>query len=172
MLKPIALAGFCVIALVGCSTYVNIPAEDGSIASDDANLERVRNIQVEAINALIARQRVAGPVKITLAPGSSPETYAAVLPQIAVEAVGPDRLAPVAIAVTGVRIRTYNGEVDLAVSGASVVDSLVTVSLDSAPLNDWWVDRIRPWGPINDPARTQPPAVQPPDAPAGKPADS
>ena len=148
-------------AMTGCSGYVNIPSEDGSVASENANRTRVQDIQIQAINAVIDRQHLAGPIRVTLVAGSLDEAYDTVLPQIRVDAVGPGDSATttVAMKVTGVRIRAYEGQVDLAVSGASSVDALVTVSLKTAPFNAWWIERVHPWGPIVDP--TPAPTTQP-----------
>ena len=147
--------------VAGCTTYANIPAEPGSVAISDPNDRAIREIEIEALRAVLAEYPVHGTVEVVLPEGTDGLTYAAVLSALDQPAVSPNRAAatqpaepqpgPVAtLAVRGVRIRNDNAQVDIDRSGVSGLKQLITVYLKRAPFSEWGVRSIRPWGAIRD----------------------
>ncbi|MEX1015204.1 MAG: hypothetical protein WDZ31_00555 [Phycisphaeraceae bacterium] len=134
--------------LAGCAPqYVNIPEQAGDVASSNVNATNVRNLEAQALRAVLEDRPVEGPVGITLPQGTDPLTYAAVA-----SAVGDDVLTPMddvepasMLTVEQVRIRGTRAEVDVVRPRGTEGRQYVTVYLDRNAFSGWTVDRIRPW---------------------------
>jgi hypothetical protein len=141
------------LTLGGCAAYVNIPDQKGSVARSNPNTDNVRLIEAEALTWLIGESAVSGPVGVTLPANTSAQTYDWVLGQIGPRATRGEVDRGVNYEVRGVRIRANEGEVDIAQSGSVGVARLVTVDLDYDAFGGWSVERMQPWGTIQDPSQ-------------------
>lgn len=136
---------------VGCSRpYVNIPSQRGDVAAHDPNANNVRNAEVTALRAVMLDRPIEGPVLIKLPPGTSSLTYAAVAPQVSEFALTPqDEDATAAglpvLEVRQLRIRGWDGEVDIIRPSYDGGEQLITVTIKYAPFSGWTSSFIRTW---------------------------
>ena len=167
MLKRLAGLGvlFMASALpLGCTVYVNIPANAGDVALHDANWETVQDVEIVAVRAAIAEHKFEGPFQVVLAPGSTPATYDRVLPKISQAAQwskdGPREDAPV-IEVREIHIRGSHAQVDVTrpfdPADPKSFTQLVSMEMSWDEITEWRADRVTAWRMNADKAlRTKP----------------
>ncbi len=100
-------------AVTGCSPYVNVPGQPGSVATKSANDMGVRDAVADAMRMQL---RLAPPARdwaITLPKGSSDETYQWVLERIGRGARYTGQTDVDVYDVVSIQIRGLNGQVDL-----------------------------------------------------------
>lgn len=102
------------LALAGCSPYVNIPGEPGSVATASTNDLGVREAIAESLKLVIRQDPPAADWAIVLPEGTSDRNYAYVIEEVG----GGKRLADAAgdapvYDVVSIRIRGLDGYVDL-----------------------------------------------------------
>ena len=157
LLRRVALlaAGGLLLAIAaGCSPYVNVPPLQGDVARHNADATQIRNIVVPAVRAVLDEEPPSGPYVVQLPESAEKLTYPATLPQIGDNAHPPfaedlPENAPI-YEVTGVRIRGFDGQVDVVRPGTYGGRQLVTVYLRNPPFADWNVQRVRVWrGPVD-----------------------
>lgn len=141
-------------ALSGCAPYVNIPPQQGDIARHNIDASSIRGITVPAVRAVVRQQPPDGPYVVELPESAQKLTYPAVLPRIGDDAHPPfaeglPQGAPV-FEVVAIRIRGFDGEVDVVRPARIGGRQLVTVYLRNPPFSDWTVERLRAWrGPVD-----------------------
>ena len=139
------------LAAVGCSRpYVNIPSQRGDLAAHDPNANNVRNAAVTALRAVMLDRPIEGPVLIKLPAGTSSLTYAAVAPQVSEYALTPQDDGAAAaglptLEVRQIRIRGWDGEVDIIRPTYDGGEQLITVTIKYAPFSGWTASYIRTW---------------------------
>ncbi|MFW5681724.1 MAG: hypothetical protein ACOC1G_01850 [Phycisphaeraceae bacterium] len=149
---------------VGCSPYpyANIPPLQGDVARHNIDANSIRTIVVPAVKAVVAQEPPDGPYVVELPQSAEKLTYPAILPRIGDNANPPfaeglPEDAPV-YEVTSIRIRGFDGQVDVVRPGSYGGRQLVTVYLRNPPFADWTVQRVRVWrGPVD----ASPPAPAP-----------
>lgn len=151
---PLLFVAALSLALVGCSRpYVNIPPQTSDVAGHDPNARNVREIEIAALQAVLRTDPLVGPIAIVLPEGTGQLTYAAVLPAVSPDAVSASNTEaePLStVEVRQVRIRGWEGQVDIVRPNASGTRQLFTVHLEYAPFSGWSAKRIRPWrGPVD-----------------------
>lgn len=171
MLRKIAAVLLALpLATVGCGgpTYVNVPAQPGDTAFNDANGDVVRAVAAAAVKGMLLEKQVAAPIAVKLPEGATLLTHADVARRI-----GPDAISPYeegveassVVEVREIRIRGNNAEVDVLAPGPQGLDQLTSVRLSWAPFaGGWQADNMRTWraGAQNVMSPTN---VAPPEAP-------
>ena len=160
----LAAGGLLLTIVVGCSPYpyVNVPPLQGDVARHNVDANSIRTIVVPAVIAVVAQDPPAGPYVVKLPESAEKLTYPAILPRIGDNANPPfaedlPEDAPV-YEVASIRIRGFDGQVDIVRPGTYGGQQLVTVYLRNPPFSDWNVERVRVWrGPVD----ASPPAHAP-----------
>jgi hypothetical protein len=153
-MKPLCLGALCLALLSGgaCTPYVNIPPNEGDVASHDPNRETVQDVIVAATRAALAENPIEQPFHVVLPPGTLPLTYDQTLPKISPHAVWASQGVPEGepfMEIRQVRIRGSNAEVDI-IRPFTVADpegyrQVVTVTLKWDPVAKWQAERLRAW---------------------------
>lgn len=140
------------LALGGCATYVNIPAQSGDVAGHDTNVKRVLEVQLAALSAVHEMRPAPGPFRVVLPAGTSDASYQALVPKISDQATwSSDEVAPGAYVLQAkqVRIRGWYAQVDIVRPATATTPDgpkqLVTVNLRSDPVVGWHADGIKVW---------------------------
>ncbi|QDU33457.1 hypothetical protein KS4_15050 [Poriferisphaera corsica] len=123
------LAGLCMI-FAGCTTYINIPAEQGSIASSDPNTGTVNKVIVSAIDALMVQQGTTEqPIELLLPEGTSGASAWMIQ-----EKLGDYVFSRSAEKVVLKRFEDYNPEIDVLAEG-EVTELEVDGSVEEEMIN-------------------------------------
>ncbi len=133
-----------VLAVAGCNPYVNIPPDDGDVASHKVNRSRVREAMLVSIRAVVREHPPDGPYAIALPKGADDRTYAFVaghLPGDARRADGNEDLPT--YRVVAVRLRGLKGRVSIRRSNTPA-PSLTTVSVRN-DIESWYAADQRTW---------------------------
>ena len=146
---PIGLFG---LLLAGCSSYVTIPAQDGTVALHNPNLNNVVRVEAEAIRGVLDAEADTLPCQVQLPAGTSDLHHAQVLASLGPRAAVPEQAGPgqmPVIQVRQVRIRGLTAQVDL-VQPASFHQpqgpaQLATVWLKWYPLTGWQFQHVQRW---------------------------
>lgn len=136
------------LVFAACSPpYVNIPSQAGDVASANPNSKLVREVQIQALAAVIEREDPETPVRIELPEGSDGLTYAAVASRLGEDVVTPADEVEVGttLGVEQIRIRGWDAQVDVLKPTSGDVRQIVTVYLRNAPTAGWTVERMRTW---------------------------
>lgn len=141
------------LGLSACAPYVNIPGQRGdTLATHNPNSKTIQEAVVAALKAVITYRPVEGNYQVILPEGTDPATYAALLPQLGDQAMwssdGTRQDLPI-YEVKGVRIRGYDGDVDIVRPAKGLADGrtrqLVTVDLKYYIPGGWGHTRLRVW---------------------------
>ena len=140
-----ALAGVCAACLGGCATYVNIPAQPGLPAVNNANDGTVQRISLAALQHVVLDSDVDEPYRVQLVDGSSDHTYNYVVARLPRGA----RPAPFVtdgplFTVAAIRVRGVEGQVDITRPVPGGGRQLVTVYCKYY-FDGWHARKIRPW---------------------------
>ena len=149
----VALSG----ALVGCTSYSNIPAQAGDVARNDPNDVAVQEVQIASLAAVATDANMTHPFEVLLPQGSTVATYRNVVPKVSNSATSasmetgttqPASTLPV-LEVRRLRIRGWVAQVDIirpfAASQPDGLKQLVTVDLKWSPFSEWHVEGVRVW---------------------------
>jgi len=156
------------LTLLGCQSYVNIPAQDADTANHNPNGATVRKVVVLAIRAALDDAGVDGPVEVMLPANTNKLSYTQIVSALGDQAVSPfDDEAGASstkgvVFAKGVRIRAAKAEVDVARPVGDGIDQLVTVYLSWKPLGGWQADRVHVWRgvPVDEQGEASDPAPQ------------
>ncbi|MAX24665.1 MAG: hypothetical protein CMJ19_09195 [Phycisphaeraceae bacterium] len=161
-LRALAALLLITVGLSACTPYVNIPGQKGdTLATHNPNSKTIQEAVVAALQAVITYRPVEGPYQVILPQGTDPATYAKLLPQLGDQAMwssdGVRQNMPV-YEVKGIRIRGYEGEVDIVRPAVGLPDGrteqLVTVDLKYYITGGWSHVRLRVWkAPVEDAMR-------------------
>jgi hypothetical protein len=149
MLRRLILCLIAAFLLTACNpyAYVNVPPQQGDLATHDPNQQMVRDVEVEALRKLLADRPLQPPIALELPTGTTELTTSDVARR-AGEGVTPIHEAPDAdsrVQVTQVRIRGLRSEVDVLYPTLAGLPQLLTVYMSYTPINNWRVDRIADW---------------------------
>jgi len=140
----------CVVLFTsGCvatAAYVNIPAQDGTVARQSPDAANVINAEIVAIRALLAERAYEGSILLKLPNNTSEKTYAKIIQ--AIERGGvitpfDNTEAQNTVQVTSIRLRGDRGFIDTVSPGRGGVPQLATVDLSYKVLKGWQLVRIR-----------------------------
>ncbi len=144
----------CVILASGCSTYINIPPQDGDLAQHSPNGATVRLVVSEALHAVVQQYPFDGSYAVLLPEDTTAQTYSEVVSRINDGAVWPgnkDRSDLPIIEVKNIRVRGQDARVDIVWPGeadeehADPQPQAVTVSMHWHPFKGWVSQRVRVW---------------------------
>jgi len=147
----------------GCSSYVNIPAQDKDIARHNPNLDSVIDVELAALRASLVDQPIEGPFRVELPEGTAESTYTAILSKLDQDAVYdmenlPDYKLPT-LDLRRVNIRGTYAWVDIIRPWDPAAPSgprhLFTVYLQWEITTGWRADDTRIWRVPVDEALTQ-----------------
>ena len=166
------------IAVGGCSTYVNIPAQTGDIAHNNPNITDIVTIQARAVKAVAQEQKADRPFEgayfFVLPQGANARSYNTAQKEVGelatcgtLPAPGPREeewdkpfspQVPANVPTLDVRqilIRGYTGQVDVVrpsdPKDARQPAQLVTVYMKWTPLDGWYAQRMHAWHmPVGD----------------------
>ena len=147
------------IMFFGCVTYVNIPPQDGDIATHNPNDTVVREVLVESLRAIAKQYPFEGEFAILLPAETSSETYGKVATSTSENALWPgnkDRTDLPILDVRQIRIRGQQARVDVvrplnSHDPVDLAEQVVTAELFWHPLQGWLIRRIRAWRlPVSD----------------------
>jgi len=160
-------AALVILALSGCSTYVNIPPQTGDVAQHNPNTDTVEEISIIAARAVLADNPIKGPFRVVLPKGTLQETYERAVPRISADAVGsaattqPFEQAGPVIDVRQIRIRGWRASVDvirpISPANPDAGQQVVTVDLKHDVIAGWGVESMRTWRTSVDKALLQSP---------------
>jgi hypothetical protein len=158
----VLLVLFAAACLGGCATYVNIPPQVGDVAQHDPNLETVLKVELQALRALEEDRPPAKTYRVVLPPGTSTQSYDAIVPQVSTLAIWTGAVAATQPASGGggtedggtveirqVRIRGGFAQADIVrpadAAQPNGPQQLATVSLKWDMIVGWHVNRVRIW---------------------------
>ena len=150
------------LALSGCMTYVNIPPQDGDLASHNPNHPAVCEVLGEALPAIVNAYPVEGQFAILLPDKTTAKTYGQVAEKTGENALWPgnhDRTEIPILDVRQIYIRGQQARVDVVrpvetADKTGTIDQVVTVELFWHPLQGWLPKRVRAWRlPVGDALR-------------------
>lgn len=157
LLQLSILSLFLCAGLIGCTTYSNIPAQEGDVARNSPNDEAVRDVMVASLAAVATDGNFTQPFEVQLPAGATLETYKFVVPKVSTSATSalmqttetqPAGSLPV-LEVRRLRIRGWVAQVDIvrpfSASDPAGLKQLVTVDLKWAPISEWHVEGVRVW---------------------------
>ena len=75
------------LASLGCSAYVNIPAQRGDVAGHNPNNRTVLIVQCEAMRALADHWQINEPFTLRTLPDTEPNKYFALIPEVSEHAM-------------------------------------------------------------------------------------
>ncbi len=171
-IRPFVAAPFALLALTllpACQqsfAYINIPADRGDVAGNDANGGNVPAIESAALKAMAADRKAKAPVTLLLPPGSTYATYQKVAAKAGDVFVLPEFApsdAPV-YEVRTLRARGGSAQVDVVTPGDIRPLALTEVNLDwKADLDGmgWRVSTVEARRILPVPATHQPPKPEP-----------
>ncbi len=145
MLRILAVMA-SVLALSGCATWVNIPAQRGDMAVHNPNEGNVRDVMIAAITRAVTDDQTSGAYAVQLPSGTYDYAYRRVIASLPSGAV---RLTPEAAGlpiyrVKQVQIRGFSGQVDLIPPPRGGSAQLLTVYL-KRDLSGWYAKRTHLW---------------------------
>jgi len=148
MILLLALAA----CLAGCGHYVNIPPQQGDFAFHNPNRKAPSTVMLLALQRVLEDQPIEGQFQVIMPLGTTPQTYAAILPQLGENAMWASdnqvKQLPL-LTVDQIRIRTTHAEVDVirpyAAGKTDSARQLVTVYLRYDPISKWYATRIKQW---------------------------
>ena len=163
-----ALAGWLGVWLIGCTTYVNIPAQPGDVASHNLDDTTVQEVVAGSLRALVSDRSIRGSVAIVLPDGSRTRLFIRDATDIndlihAWPTAGdqPDESSGPVLEVKQVRVRGWSAGVDVLMRDdpgqLHTRDQLVTVDLRWHALHGWTPERTRLWH------RQMPPTIERPN---------
>ena len=148
----ILFLGVLAIVSVGCTTYVNIPAQTGDLASHNPNDLTVRTVLGEAISNVVKTYPFEGSFAILLPEHTTDTTYREIASMVGSQALwpgDPTRSDLPTLEVRRVAIRRQEARVDIIrPTDHDQPESrlqLITVSLHWHPMKGWLVQRLTPW---------------------------
>jgi len=137
---------------VGCTTYVNIPAQTGDLATHNPNDLTVRTILGEALSKVAKEYPFEGSFAILLPEQTTDTTYREVASMVGSQALwpgNPERSDLPTLEVKRIAIRRQEARVDIIrPTDHGQPDSrlqLITATLHWHPMKGWVVQRLRPW---------------------------
>ncbi len=141
-----------VILTLGCTPYVNVPAQNDAVALHRPNYDTVTHVIAAAVSAVVADRPPAGPYIVALPQGVAPGQYDVVLASLGPNAIAAtkaqDNSLPV-IDARRVRVRGWKAEVDVIrpidATQPQGMKQLVTVELARDMVEGWSVTHLRPW---------------------------
>ena len=148
MIRPLLLCALVAMPLAGCaSPYINVPALDGDVASNDANNTLALSMEVAALKHVLKDRPPGGAYAISLPRGTSAESYSYVVSQLppGVERHGEQAQTQMPVyKVNRVHGRTSHGQVDLIVprqlGGEDLINCYMAIDIEG-----WYVQRSRVW---------------------------
>lgn len=132
--------------LVGCTPYVNIPAQRGDMAAHSPNKGTVRDVMAAALTHVVTEAGLPKSYAVALPQRANSITYEKVLkrlPEGAVRHGEAEGDLPV-FSVGAVYVRGTDAQVDVVAPSGIGASQLVSVYLDLA-IDGWWVVRDRAW---------------------------
>lgn len=136
------------LAMGGCTTYVNIPAQGGDVARHNPNLDTVQQVISVAMAAVLADQPIDGSFQIILPRGTDPlvgEGLARTLDPRASWNRGTLTPNMPALEARQVRVRGWFAQVDVIRTLGDNHPQLITVDLKWNPIDGWLSQRLRLW---------------------------
>lgn len=151
-LRTMSIIGLlAALALGGCATYVNIPAQRGDLASHNPDDWTVREVTAAALTYLLtdpesSGTKVGGQYAIVLPKNSKNSTYKWVTRNIP---AGGDRISDEAgripvYRIAQVQVRGLSGQVDIVQPGPGDEEQLVSVYM-KRDIDGWYGERDRLW---------------------------
>lgn len=139
-------------SISGCSSYVNLPAQPGDMASHNPNDATVRDVVGEALSAVVKQYPFEGTFAILLPEKTTADTYEVITTKAGKNAVWPGNKSrnelPV-LEVKRVQVRSQAARVDITrpvgTGLASGEEQVVTVDLKWNPFRGWVAQRVQPW---------------------------
>ena len=136
----------------GCGHYVNIPPQQGDFAFHNPNRKAPSIVMLLALQRVLEDQPIEGEFQVVMPVGTTPQTYATILPQLGENAMWASdnqaRQIPM-LKVDQIRIRTTHAEVDVIrpydAGETALARQLVTVYLRYDPVSKWYVTRVKQW---------------------------
>lgn len=158
----------CGLILTGCTTWVNIPAQRGDMASHDPNNSTVRKVVAAALKHVIVEGVAASPYAIELPRHTRASTYQKVLAALPVGGMPlpevTDAHVPV-FRVKQIQVRALSAQVDLIPPPVEGSAQLMTVYL-KGDMHGWYATRSHLWRmPVIDALRMSRPMPAPGTAP-------
>ena len=166
MLRTIALVA-CGLWLTGCTTWVNIPAQRGDMASHNVNDWNVRDVTAAAIAQVVVDDNPAGPYAIDLPKGTRASTYQKIIEVLPGGAVvlSADAGAMPVYRIKQIQVRGWEAQVDLIPPPVSGSAQLMSVYL-KRDFHGWFVRRTHLWPiPVVEALRISRPMTPPGMAP-------
>jgi hypothetical protein len=146
--------------MTGCSAaYVNLPALDGDVASNDANNATPVEMQIAALRRVLRERPPTGPYAIALPRGTNAESYNRIVAELppGSQQYGSQSGPMPVYRVTRVFGRPTNGEVDILAPRPGGGEDLVNAYL-LKDIEGWYVQRTRVWRvPLNKVVNVLPP---------------
>ena len=149
---PIILLLILAACIAGCGHYVNIPPQQGDFAFHNPNRKAPSVVMLLALQKVLEDQPIQGQFQVIMPVGTTPQTYATILPQLGENAMwssdGQARQIPM-VMVDQIRIRTTHAQVDVIrpyeAGKTALARQLVTVYLKYDPISKWYVTRMKQW---------------------------
>ncbi len=136
---------------IGCSSYVNIPAQPGDLASHNPNMGSVQQVITEALDAVLKQNPIDNKFALLLPEETTAKTYAAVVSKLDKNASWPGNKSRNEISVIEVRkilIRGVEARVDIIqpIDPANpAIEQVVSAKLQWHPFKGWVTQRLHKW---------------------------
>jgi hypothetical protein len=164
----LSAALFCGLILAGCTTWVNIPAQRGDMASHDPNNATVREVVAAALKHAIVEGVAPAPYAIELPRYTRASTYQKVLASLPVGGMPLPEATEASLPVFRIKqiqVRGLTAQVDLIPPPVEGSAQLMTVYL-KGDVHGWYATRSHLWRmPVIDALRMSRPMPAPGTAP-------